>query len=176
MRSRFARAVVAATCAALAAGMGCAGPATFVSADPPPDVDAEAWYASAMPAVRSALERAMIDAGMIVDRDASSQTKIVASKQQMPHIGEGTDEPAAGPLPVYRLTAELSRPGDTHVLATLVVRCAACNGETAYQWEYPGDVVRRVFEETRKILKERSPRYRYPPRFVAPPWRPPRRR
>lgn len=153
---------------------GCAGPSTFVSPTPPPDTEAQAWFKSDVPAVRAALARAMVETDLPLDHDASGPRLVVASRQQVPHV-RGAAAPAPGPLPTYTLRARLSPADGTHVEATVTVDCPSCNGTSAYEWEYPGDLVKEVFQATRQILGERSPRFRHPPRFRPTPWRPPPR-
>ena len=166
------RMVIAAAVVALAAVAGCGGTATFVSAEPPPDTAADAWFLSGVPAVRSALRQAMTEHGMSVDPKTSSPSVVGAFKPQLPHVDEASGAPAAGPLPTYRIRATLSRARETHVRLLVKAECPACDGLTPYEWQYPGDVVRSVFERTRSILGERRPRFAYPPRYRPPRWAP----
>jgi hypothetical protein len=158
----------------LFAAAGC-GPATFVSAEPPPETHAEAWFASSLAKVEGALNRAMFENGLSVD-SSTSTGEVVATKQQLPFVDEESGQPASGPLPLYRLRARITRPGQTHVKVVLTAECRACDGETPYEWEYPGDVIRAVLDDTRKILREKRARVAYPPRCRPVRWhRPPGR-
>jgi hypothetical protein len=161
----------------LAAAWGCGAPATFVSTAPPPDAEGEAWFVSPLPAVRAALERAMIDRGLAVNAEASSPSVLVATKPQPPHITKNVAGPSSGPLPEYRVTATLARARDTHVTVTIDVRYSG-DGTFAYEWDYPTDIIRDVFEGAKRTLHEKSPRCRIPGRFKPPrrPPPPPRRR
>ena len=153
--------------------VGCGGPATFVSPDPPPDTAADAWFLSGVPAVRSALRRAMTEHGMMIDSGESSATAVVGVRQQLPYVDEASGRPASGPLPAYRVRAALSRERETHVRLTVGADCRSCDGVTPYEWQYPGDVTRAVLERTRSILGERRPRFAYPPRYRPIRWRRP---
>ncbi len=113
--------------------------------------------------------------GMTIDAAAGSKTVVVARKQQLPHVDQASGGPVSGPLPVYVLTAALTRNVNTHVRASVSVDCPSCDGATAYVWEYPADLLRRVLEDTRGTLKERGARLALPPRY-APPKPAPRRR
>jgi hypothetical protein len=170
--TRIVRALVSATLVTAVCAAGCAGPSTFVSSAPPPDIEAHAWFRSGVPAVRGAVARAMVENGLPVDEAASGPRLLVASRQQVPHV-RGAAAPAPGPLPTYTLTARLSPAGGTHVEATVKVDCPSCDGASAYEWEYPGDIVRGVFRTAAKMLGERSPRFQYPPRFRPARWHPP---
>lgn len=172
MRRTCARAVPAALFLAAIALAGCGAPATFVSVTPPPDLDADAWYGSSLPAVRTALRRAMVETGLTLGDDAGEAT-VVGLRQQVPYVGEGAGDPVPGRLPVYRLTARLSSEGGTRVRVHVSVVCDVCDGATPYEWEYPGDIVRNVFERTRRMLGERHARYACPERYRPPRWRPP---
>jgi hypothetical protein len=155
---------------------GCGAAATFTSAVPPPDATAEAWYRSDAPAVRSAIVRAMRDAMITVDPASGDAGTVVGTRQQVPYVGEGGVEPAAGPLPAYRLRVTTARRAtDTHVLATVSAVCRTCDGKTPYEWEYPGDLLKDVLEGAREILGEKRVRVSYPPRHRPVRWRPPRR-
>ncbi len=155
---------------------GCGGAATFVSTEPPPDVTAEAWYTSSVPQVKAAIGRAMRGARVAVDPDAGGAGTIVGTKQQVPYVGTGAGAPAAGPLPVYRVAVTVRRQGDlTHAGASIEVVCPSCGSETPYEWQYPGDLFRDIFERTRRILSDRGGRTSYPPRHEPVKWRPPRR-
>jgi len=159
---------VAALALALLLLTGCAGPSTFVSPEPPPETHADAWFLSGMPRVHAALRNAMAAAGMSVVTEECSPTVVVAERHQLPYIDEDVGAPAAGPLPVYRMRAVLSRPGDTHVRIAVRPHCTACDGTTPYEWEYPVDLIRTVLEDARRSLAERRPRFRYPPRYTPP--------
>jgi hypothetical protein len=101
---------------------------------------------------------------------------VVGTKQQVPYVGDGAGAPAEGPLPVYRLRATIARRGsDTHVRATIAAVCQTCDGKTPYEWEYPGDLLRKVLEGARRDLNEKRVRVSYPPRYKPVRWRPPRR-
>lgn len=157
------------------AGAGCSGPATFVAASPPPDVTAEAWFASPPVAVHRAMTIAMTDVGMSVDDVGSSAMALAATKNQLPHVSEDSGGPAPGSLPFYRLEAALSRTGsDVHVRATVRGVCQGCDGSTPYVWQYPEDLLRAVFERTRSILGERHVRFAFPGRYRPPAWATPR--
>jgi hypothetical protein len=167
------RTPVAAGAFALLLAAGCGGPATFVSPDPPPDTTADAWFLSGVPAVGAAVRQAMTEHGMAIDAAKSSATVVVASRQQLPYVDESSGRPASGPLPAYRVRAVLSRAGETRVRLTIAADCRACDGATPYEWQYPVDLTRRVFERTRAILGERRPRFAYPPRYRPVRWRRP---
>ena len=156
--------------ALLWAGSGCAGPARFVSPEPPPDTTAEAWFASGPPAVRAALVAAMESQGIAIDAAACSPTTVVGVRHQLPYVDETSGGPARGTLPAYRLRAVLERRDHTHVRLTVRVHCPACDGVTPYEWEYPGDVIRRVLDRVRRALGERRPRFAYPARYRPAPW------
>ena len=153
--------------------VGCGGPATFVSPDPPPDTAADAWFLSGVPAVRSALRQAMTEHGMMIDAGESSATVVVGVRQQLPYVDEASGRPASGPLPTYRARAVLSRKRETHVRLAVRADCRSCDGVTPYEWQYADDVIRAVFERTRSVLGERRPRFAYPPRYRPIRWRRP---
>lgn len=163
----------AALAAALAVG-GCAAPATFVSTEPPPDVAAEARYASPLPGVRAALAASLNDAGLGLVAGRSHATRLVATRPQLPHVDSGLDQPARGALPVYVVTLLLDRSeGETHVRARLAVDHLG-DRSAPYAWEYPSDLLERVFDGARRTLRERARRWSLPPRYrSAHPWRPP---
>ncbi|MBD3349817.1 MAG: hypothetical protein GF400_11580, partial [Candidatus Eisenbacteria bacterium] len=161
--TRPAALFAALTVAALAFA-GCGGTATFVSTEPPPDTSADAWYASRMAKVRTALTRAMTEAGFSLE-PASSKTVVTGTKQQLPYVDEETGGPAGGPLPAYKMHAVLTRKEKTHVRLAVHPECAACDGATPYEWEYPVDLLRDVLERTRRILGETRPRFAYPRRY-----------
>lgn len=166
------RAALGVACAALTLAVGCAGPSTFVSPDPPRGTHADARFPNKTEEVRLAVTQAMVVAGMSIVPGESTSTATVGEKHQLPYIGEDAGEPAAGPLPVYRMRAVLSRRGvDTHVRVAVEPHCPACNGTTPYEWEYPVELIRTVLERTRKTLGHRGPRIHYPPRFVPRRWR-----
>ncbi|MFH1690833.1 MAG: hypothetical protein ABIE42_11475 [Candidatus Eisenbacteria bacterium] len=175
---RAARVVVAAGACGLfllLALSGCGAPATFVSTTPPPDMTAEAWYGSSVPEVRAAISKAMRGARIAISPDAGGAGTIVGTKQQVPYVGRGAGEPAPGRLPVYRVRTTITRPGDvTHVRASIEVVCPSCGSKTPYEWEYPGNLFRDIFEGTRRILSDRKARVSYPPRHEPVRWRPPR--
>lgn len=174
---RGPRTLIVLVACALALACGCGGPATFVSPTPPPGTTGDAWYARPPASVRTALGTAIAESGLVLDDSRTDRNTLVGSRQQVPYVGDGAGELAAGPLPLYRVTVGLSSDGsETHVRATVQVVCSACDGSTPYEWEYPSDVIRSIFEKTRKILGVGKPRYRYPARHVPPKWRPPRRR
>jgi hypothetical protein len=159
--------------AALALAAGCAGPSTFVSPEPPARAQVDASFPNDLPAVRLAVTQAMDLAGLAPLPGEGNPTVIVAEKHQLPYIAEDAGAPAAGPLPLYRMRATLSRRGvETHVRIVVQPECPACNGTTPYEWEYPVDLIRRVLERTRSTLGHRGPRIDYPPRFVPRRWRP----
>jgi hypothetical protein len=133
---------------------------------------AEAWFDSPVQAVRDAMAVAMARAGIAIEGD---DAELVGVKQQVPHVGRGAGEPAPGPLPVYRIRVTFARDGGTRVRARLEPVCPACNGKTPYVWQYPGDLLRDVFEETRQALGEREARFSYPARHKPVRWRPPKR-
>ncbi len=159
--------------ALLAAG-GCGGTATFVSAEPPPDSVADAWFGRPVTEVRAAVLQAMLDGGLVIDQSASDAATVVGTRQQVPYVGEGAGELAGGPLPLYRVKVVLSRDGRTHVRATVHAVCQACDGATPYEWEYPGDLVRDILERAHRRLGDSAARFEYPPRFRPTRWRPPR--
>ena len=168
--------VALAACLSLPVALGgCGGPATFISATPPPDVFAEVWYKSPIPAVRDAVRQAMLDARITVDAAAGNDAEVIGAKQQVPYVGEGAGEPTPGPLPVYRVTATLTKQGDTHVRASVDVACPTCNGKVPYEWGYPDDLLRDIFDGASRILNERSARVSYPPRHRPVRWRPPQK-
>lgn len=172
MQKRLSVGLLLAAC--FMASAGCGGPATFVSPDAPPDTNADAWFASGVPKVRSALQQAMMETGLVPGVGPAGV--VVGKKPQLPYVDEESGEPASGPLPVYELRATLTRPGETRVHVVLHVSCAACNGRTPYEWEYPGDVIRKVLERTKRILRESRTRFEYPVRYRPPPWHRPRHR
>ena len=160
-------------CVALALLAGCAGPATFVSPEPPREAYVDAVFPRTIERVRVAVREAMIGSGLTIVPEETSRTVVVAERTQVPYIGEDAGAPAAGPLPVYRVRAALSARGpDTHVRVAVVPRCPACDGSTPYEWEYPVDLIRSVLDATRSKLGHRGPRIQYPPRFVPRRWRP----
>ena len=168
--------------AALAAGAfitvalgGCGGTATFVSATPPPDVSADAWFSSSVPAVKRAVASAMLRAGLTLFPGEGDVDTLIGSKQQVPYVGKGGGEPAPGRLPVYRVTATFTRQGDTHVRMSIDVLCPTCNGKFPYEWQDPSDLLRDVFDGARRTLNEKQTRVSYPPRYRPVRWRPPRR-
>ncbi len=151
---------------------GCGGTATFVSAMPPPQVSADAWYESSVPAVGAAVRQAMLDARITVDPASGDSATVVGTKQQVPYVGKGAGEPAPGPLPVYRVTATITSQGDTHVGASVDVLCPTCIGKVPYEWEYPGDVLRGIFDRASELLNEKGVRVSSPPRHKPVRWRP----
>ena len=165
-----------AVCAFLPVALGgCGGPGTFISATPPPDVSADAWYKSSVPAVRAAIRQAMLNARITVDPAGDDAGAVVGTKQQVPYVGKGAGEPAPGPLPVYRFSVTITRQGDTHVRTSVDVVCPTCGGKVPYEWEYPDDLLRDIFDGARRILSEKRTRVNYPPRYRPVRWRPPRR-
>jgi hypothetical protein len=162
-------------CAALALAVGCAGPSTFVSPDPPPQTHVDARFPNAVDPVRMAIRDGMAKAGMSIIGEECSRFVLVADRRQLPYIGEDAGEPASGPLPILRMRAVVS-PKDTdshvtHVRVTVEPVCRACDGATPYEWEYPVELIRDVLEHARKRLKHRGPRIAYPPRYLPPPRR-----
>ena len=153
--------------------VGCGGSATFVSVHPPPGVSADASYRSSVPEVRAAVASAMLDARITVDPAAGDDATVVGMKQQVPYVGKGTGEPVPGPLPVYRVTVTMTRQGDTHVRASVDVLCPTCNDKVPYEWEYPCDLLRDIFDGAPVILNERRGRVSYPPRHKPVRWKPP---
>ncbi len=151
---------------------GCGGTATFVSATPPPQMSADAWYRSSVPAVKAAVRQAMLDARIMVDPAAGDDATVVGKKQQVPYVGKGAGEPVPGPLPVYRITATITTQGDTHVRASVDVLCPNCSGKVPYEWEYPVDVLRDIVNGAREFLGEKRVRASYPPRHEPVRWRP----
>jgi hypothetical protein len=163
------RAALGTVLAAVVLTAGCAGPATFVSPDPPNDVRVEAWFPKPIERVRGAVADAMVHSRVSIVAGKSTPTLVVGEKPQLPYIGEDAGAPASGPLPVYRVRAALSRRGvDTHVRVSVDPSCPACDGQTLYEWEYPVELVRNILEGTRSKLGGRAPRISYPPRFVPP--------
>jgi len=153
---------------------GCAAPATFVSIDPPPDTTGEAWFASPVPAVHGALARSIVEAGLAILDGASSPGRILAVRDQLPHIHSDLPAPAPGRLPRYVVTVDIERrDNQTHVRA--IVRVEHLGDPAApYVWQYPTDLLERSFDGARRILGERARRFAVPPRFRTPrPWRPP---
>lgn len=161
MRLRLRSVAVLACAAALA---GCGGPATFVSADPPPVTKAEAWFLSTVPNVHSAMRQAMVDNGLEVEPGAE-EAQLVGTKKQLPFVDEDSQAPAEGPLPVYHVTADIKRTGETYVSLVLMPECSTCGGSTEYEWEYPGDILRDVLNEAQNILLESRARFVYQDRF-----------
>ncbi len=162
-----------AACAFLPVALsGCGSTATFVSVTPPPQVSADAWYESSVPAVRDAVWQAMLAGRIAVDPDRSDGTSVVGTKQQVPYVGSGAGEPAPGPLPVYRITATITNQGDTHVRASIDVLCPTCGDNVPYEWEYPVDVLRDIVNGAREFLGEKRVRASYPPRRKPVRWRP----
>jgi len=162
-----------AACAFLPVALGgCGGTATFVSATPPPQVSADAWYVSSDPVVRDAIWQAMLAGRIVVDPARCDSATVVGTKQQVPYVGEGADEPAPGPLPVYRVTAIITNQGDTHVQASVDVLCPNCGGKVPYEWEYPVDVLRDIVNGAREFLGEKRVHASYPPRHEPVRWRP----
>lgn len=155
---------------------GCGAPATFISTTPPPDMTAEAWYGSSVPDVVVAIGRAMRDARIAIDPLGGDAGTIVGTKQQVPYVGPGAGEPAPGPLPLYRVSVSVIRQGDlTHARAAIDVVCPACGSEAPYEWEYPGDLFRDIFEAARRTLSDGGTHASYPPRYRPVRWRPPKR-
>ena len=159
----------------LAALTGCGGAASFTSTERPPDSTSEAWYESPAPAVRAALAEAMVGAGITIDETAGDAGMVVGTKRQLPYTGRRAPDSPPGPLPLYRVSATVSNRGDTHVRAQFQAVCTSCGGKTPFVWEYPGDVLRDVFEGAGRLLSEKSQRVTYPPRHEPVRWRPPRR-
>ena len=146
---------------------GCGIPATFVSTETPPEACAEAWYKSAPGAVSSALVESMMDADVtVMGADAAV---VRGLRQQVPFVDDDVAEPASGRLPHYEFVARLH--GDdrgTYVHAHVVPTCEACDGETAYEWEYPSDLLRGILRAAARRLGERSPRFEFPERCSPP--------
>ena len=162
-----------AVCAFLSVALGgCGGTATFVSATPPPQVSADAWYESSIPVVRDAVWQAMLADGIAVDPAHCGSATVIGTKQQVPYVGKGTGGPAPGPLPVYRVTATITNQGDTHVRAFIDVLCPSCTGKVPYEWEYPVDILRDLVNGAREFLGEKRVRASYPPRHKPVRWRP----
>ena len=174
-RTRAAAATLAGAASLLVSLSGCGAPATFTSAVPPPDVTAEAWYESPAPAVSDALAEAMVQAAITIDASASGPGELVGSKQQVPYVGRGAVEPAPGPLPVYRVRMNVDGTGGTHVRANIEVVCPTCSDDVPYVWEYPGHLLRNVFEGAQRLLGEKRVRASYPPRHKPVRWRCPRK-
>jgi hypothetical protein len=151
---------------------GCASTSTFVSVEPPPGAVVEASFTSGAPEVVDALLKAMSKAGLTVDVRGEGGDRVVGVRQQVPFVGKGTTAPAAGALPVYRLTAAVTSRGQTLVTASVEVLCKSCDGETPYEWEYPTDLLRTVIEGACHLLGERGHRVTYPPRHRPAEWRP----
>lgn len=161
------RAALAIACGAAALSVGCAGPSTFVSPDPPDGAQVDTWFPRPMERVRSAIAQSMSEARLSITVAEGGPTVVAAEKHQLPYIAEDAGAPPTGPLPVYRMRAILSpRSAGTHVRVTVEPSCPACNGTTPYEWEYPVDLIRDVLERTRSALGHRGPRIDYPPRFV----------
>jgi hypothetical protein len=157
--------------------VGCAGPATFVSASPPPHAVGEAWFRSSVPAVRSAIAQAMSEEGIALNRQLNTPTVVVGTRTEMPYVDKSSGQPAAGPLPTYDVRASLDRSdSETRVTLELDAVCPGCDGSTPYVWEYPGDVMRLIFEDTHQILSERIYHVVYPERFSPVFWYPPHHR
>ena len=175
IRTRAAVAMLAKAASLLVSLSGCGAPATFTSAVPPPDVTAEAWYESPAPAVSGALAEAMLRAAIAVDASESEHGVLVGAKQQLPYVGRGAAEPAPGPLPVYRVRVHVEGTGGAHVRADIDVVCPACSQEVPYVWEYPGHLLRSIFEDARRLLGEKRVRATYPPRYRPVRWRCPRK-
>jgi len=152
---------------AVASLAGCAGPATFVASEPPPETGVDAWFASPPAKVRGALAQSMIEEGFSVEPGASPKA-VVGTKRQVPYVDEESVEPASGPIPFYALRAVIARDGETHVRLTVHPECASCDGTSLYEWEYPVDLMRDVVERSRKMLREKRPRVVYPPRYRPP--------
>jgi len=152
---------------------GCAPSATFVSAEAPPNAAVDVAFANGIPAVSDALRRAMGRSGITV-KPGLDDARVVGVRQQVPYVGAGATDPAPGELPVYRVTATVTRREVTRVRAIVEVLCPACDGTTPYEWEYPTDVLRHVIDGAREILRERGGRVAYPPRHRPARWRPPR--
>ena len=168
MSAQF-RPLAASAVVAVALLAGCGGPATFVSADPPPATTASAWFAAGVPAVRDALARAMASEGLTLDSTGGT-TLLIGSKHAVPYIDDETTTPVAGPLPLYVLEATLARPKETHVRLVLLVRDDG-RPNVPFEWEYPSDLIRGVLDRARDHLREPRARYDVPPRYRAPRWR-----
>jgi hypothetical protein len=151
---------------------GCGGTATFISATPPPQVSADAWYESSVPAVRDAVWQAMLASRIAVDPARCDGATVVGTKQQVPYVGKGAGEPAPGPLPVYRVTAIITKQGDTHVRTSVDVLCSTCSDNVPYEWEYPVDVLRDIVNGAREFLGEKRVHASYPPRHKPVKWHP----
>jgi hypothetical protein len=117
----------------------------------------------------------MLRSGLTLFPGEGDPDALIASRQQVPYVGRGAGPPAPGPLPVYRVTATITRQDDTHVRVSLDVVCPACNGKVPYEWQYPGDLLREVLDGARRILSEKDARVSYPPRHRPARWRPPKR-
>ena len=150
----------------------CAPSATFVSAEPPHDVEVSASFTSGAPAVTNALRLALGRSGITPDPVDAAENRVIGVRQQVPYVGAGASNPAPGQLPVYTVTAVVTPGERTHVRLSVIVQCPACDGSTPYEWEYPVDVVRNVLERTRRMLGERGTTVDYPPRHRPTAWRP----
>jgi hypothetical protein len=160
--------------AMLSLAAGCAPSATFVSTEPPPQVEVVADFTSSSTAVTSALRRAMIRSGITLEAAGPERNRVVGVRQQVPYVGGGAVDPAPGRLPFYSVTGVVTVDEQTRVRLTVDARCQTCDGSTPYEWEYPVDVLRAVLERTREALGEGRLRVEYPRRYKPAKWQPPR--
>jgi hypothetical protein len=142
---------------------GCAGGSTFVSTSPPPDAAADAWFVAAPARVRNAVVRAMQEHGFALRETPDDSALVVGTKPQL-----GAEDVRVDDRPLYVMRCVLTRQGNTHVRATVLPQCDACDGEAAFQWEYPADLLSGVLGRTRTLLGERTARVVSPPRYRPP--------
>jgi len=153
--ARVVRGVGAVTATVFVVGLAaCAGPATFVSATPPADADATTTFRSGPPDVREAIIRAMAEERVAVDHDASTRTRVVGRKHQIPYVGDDSTGPAPGALPWHAVEFELAQDGGTLVAASARAVCPSCDGAVLYVWERPDDLLRRILRTTERMLDE----------------------
>jgi hypothetical protein len=165
---RPAPAATAVAALSLIALFGCAGTTTYVSEEPPPVVTAEAWYSPRLTAVRIAVEKAVTDEGMVLNTRRTTDTRVVARKEQLPHESGRTVGLVSDALPYYVIDLSLTAGDSTHVAATLSATCTECDGTVLYVWDRPDDLVRRVLVQVQGLLNEKYARFNYPTKFEPP--------
>jgi len=155
--------------AGVLAAAGCGGPATFVSTAPPPETSADAWFVCPPAKVRGAVRQAAVESGFSLNPGGPDHL-VTGTKQQMPYIDEETSKPTTGPLPLYELTARITREEKTHIRLSIDPVCTACDGQTPYEWEYPVDLLRDIMQRTTGLLRGSKSRIVYPGRYRPPEW------
>jgi hypothetical protein len=158
--------VLACAFAAIVVAAGCAGPSTFVSTSAPPESVGEAWFQDDIQPVKTAIARAMFEGGATINVRDTTATKVVGVLPQPPYMPKGQAEATSTKPAVYNITAALSKVGlDTYVKFTVVPKCPGCNGTTAFVWNYPGDLMRDIYERADGMLRVRWHPVSYPYRY-----------